>query len=62
MKLFYSSQVQHAITHFYSITGQKKLGKVICPDPWKAGARNTTGQNISNFFKLFSYAIKICLL
>ena len=24
-------------------TGQKKLGKVITPDPWKAGARNTTG-------------------
>lgn len=23
--------------------GQKKLGKVICPDPWKSGARNTTG-------------------
>ncbi|XP_015773808.1 PREDICTED: cysteine-rich PDZ-binding protein-like [Acropora digitifera] len=21
---------------------QKKLGKVITPDPWKAGARNTT--------------------
>ncbi|XP_022803501.1 cysteine-rich PDZ-binding protein-like isoform X2 [Stylophora pistillata] len=21
---------------------QKKLGKVICPDPWKSGARNTT--------------------
>ena len=25
------------------LTGQKKLGKVITPDPWKAGARNTTG-------------------
>lgn len=23
--------------------GQKKLGKVITPDPWKSGARNTTG-------------------
>ncbi|XP_035218878.1 cysteine-rich PDZ-binding protein-like [Stegodyphus dumicola] len=22
--------------------GEKKLGKVITPDPWKAGARNTT--------------------
>jgi hypothetical protein len=22
--------------------GQKKLGKVITPDPWKSGARNTT--------------------
>jgi len=25
------------------VVGQKKLGKVITPDPWKAGARNTTG-------------------
>ena len=24
--------------------GQKKLGKVITPDPWKKGARNTTGK------------------
>ena len=27
----------------YLIAGQKKLGKVITPDPWKTGARNTTG-------------------
>jgi len=27
----------------YCVVGQKKLGKVITPDPWKAGARNTTG-------------------
>ena len=26
-------------------TGEKKLGKVITPDPWKSGARNTTGKN-----------------
>ena len=23
--------------------GEKKLGRVICPDPWKSGARNTVG-------------------
>lgn len=23
---------------------QKKLGKIITPDPWKSGARNTTGK------------------
>ena len=27
---------------FYFL-GQTKLGKIITPDPWKAGARNTTG-------------------
>jgi len=27
------------------VVGQKKLGKVITPDPWKAGARNTTGES-----------------
>lgn len=26
------------------ITGEKKLGKVITPDTWKDGARNTTGE------------------
>ena len=25
------------------LKGEKKLGKVITPDPWKSGARNTTG-------------------
>ena len=24
--------------------GEKKLGRVICPDPWKSGARNTIGE------------------
>lgn len=24
--------------------GEKKLGRVICPDPWKSGARNTVGK------------------
>lgn len=24
--------------------GEKKLGRVICPDPWKSGARNTIGK------------------
>ena len=28
---------------FIIFSGQKKLGKVITPDPWKSGARNTTG-------------------
>ena len=23
--------------------GEKKLGRVACPDPWKSGARNTVG-------------------
>ena len=31
-------------------TGQKKLGKVITPDPWKSGARNTTGRLKSRIY------------
>lgn len=34
-------QDQDCLYIFFS--GQKKLGKVITPDPWKTGARNTTG-------------------
>lgn len=26
------------------VPGEKKLGKVITPDTWKDGARNTTGE------------------
>jgi hypothetical protein len=26
---------------FLTVLGQKKTGTVICPDPWKDGARNT---------------------
>ena len=33
--------------YFYS-TGQKKLGKVITPDVWKTGARNTTGKTLKS--------------
>lgn len=33
-------------------TGQKKLGTVVTPDTWKAGARNTTGlDSIKILFK-----------
>ena len=28
----------------YDTVGEKKLGRVICPDPWKSGARNTVGR------------------
>ena len=28
---------------YHPLAGQTKLGKVITPDPWKSGARNTTG-------------------
>ena len=28
---------------YHPLSGQTKLGKVITPDPWKSGARNTTG-------------------
>lgn len=28
------------LLHFRSV-GEKKLGRVACPDPWKSGARNT---------------------
>ena len=31
--------------------GEKKLGKVITPDPWKTGARNTTGKIYDSFLK-----------
>ena len=39
-------------------TGQKKLGKVICPDPWKTGARNTTGK--VNFSSSVATYEKLC--
>ena len=32
------------VSYCFDDAGQKKLGKVICPDPWKSGARNTTGK------------------
>ena len=32
--------------------GQKKLGKIATPDPWKSGARNTAGINKSSIFIL----------
>lgn len=41
----------HFVTHFVSYLGEKKLGKVITPDPWKAGARNTTGNLKLTFLK-----------
>ena len=28
----------------FVLIGQRKLGRVITPDPWKTGARNTTGK------------------
>jgi len=34
---------KHGLKSPFCVVGQKKLGKVITPDPWKAGARNTTG-------------------
>ena len=34
------------IFSIFLLSGQKKLGKVITPDPWKKGARNTTGKKI----------------
>ena len=30
-------------------SGEKKLGRVICPDPWKSGARNTIGRLRATF-------------
>ena len=35
------------------LKGEKKLGKVITPDPWKSGARNTTGKYYRIIFVLF---------
>ena len=33
-------------TRSFSLSaGEKKLGRVICPDPWKSGARNTVGES-----------------
>lgn len=35
------------LKHFVEIIiGEKKLGKVITPDTWKDGARNTTGKHV----------------
>ena len=38
-------------TSIISFTGEKKLGRVICPDPWKSGARNTIGKGQSLWLK-----------
>lgn len=40
------------------VTGEKKLGKVITPDPWKAGARNTTGKFDLSSIKLSFLLVK----
>lgn len=41
------------------VSGEKKLGKVITPDTWKDGARNTTGeirtQIVNIWFRIISY-------
>ena len=33
-------------TSRFTDLGEKKLGRVICPDPWKSGARNTVGRPV----------------
>ena len=38
------------MTYFCFILGQKKLGKVVTPDPWKSGARNTTGMYYNRLY------------
>jgi len=51
------------VCDLYCDVGQKKLGKVITPDPWKAGARNTTGiiQCIMKYLtKMFSVLKVLC--
>lgn len=35
--------------------GQKKLGKVVTPDTWKSGARNTTGWYDISIQNVFSF-------
>ncbi|KAK2560905.1 Cysteine-rich PDZ-binding protein [Acropora cervicornis] len=43
---------------------QKKLGKVITPDPWKAGARNTTengGRKLNENKLLTQKKNRLCL-
>lgn len=42
---------------FYS--GEKKLGKVITPDTWKDGARNTTGEVRTQIYAWFWISIII---
>ena len=42
-------------SELFLISGQKKLGKVVTPDPWKSGARNTTGLFIIIMFELIQY-------
>lgn len=50
------------------ITGEKKLGKVITPDTWKDGARNTTGKqglcvsNLLAFLLLLTFLSSLLLL
>lgn len=43
---------------FFNFPGQKKLGKVITPDPWKSGARNTTGKVVLELL-LTTYSIAV---
>lgn len=40
------------------VSGEKKLGKVITPDTWKDGARNTTGM-ISITTQVASISLKV---
>ena len=48
---------------FFYFLGQKKLGKVITPDTWKSGARNTTGITIiTNFNDLQILDLEILVL
>ncbi|CAH8641842.1 unnamed protein product [Schistosoma guineensis] len=38
---WFAKSVSRVLRNKFRLTGERKLGKVITPDPWKAGARNT---------------------
>ena len=42
----------------FIVSGEKKLGKVITPDTWKDGARNTTGEPR----KTNKFSVNMCFL
>jgi hypothetical protein len=41
----YSAIVYMSGNRSLYFSGEKKLGKVITPDPWKSGASNVTGKS-----------------
>ena len=49
------------VIHIIFILGINKLGKVITPDKWKSGARNTTGKIVIQKLIIISWLNRFIL-